>query len=113
MPRIDHILGEGNQLAKSQMDVLALLELHPDHVFQMHPVDLFEIQLWLIDPSANEPPSGFALDTRLGYTIGTLRWDLSTLYARGKIGSIKLHRRTYYGSHEAIRRAAVMASRAG
>jgi len=109
MPRIDHILGEGSELAKSQVDVLALLERHPDYVFQMQPADLFEIQLWLIDPSTDEPPSGFALDTRLGYTIGTLRWALSTLHARGKISSIKLYRRTYYGSHDAIKRATRMA----
>ncbi len=47
------------------------------------------------------------------YSLGTIRWVLSTLHARAKIGSIALNRRKYYGSHEAIRlaRSRVQSSR--
>lgn len=103
MPRIEHVVGEGPEMAQSQNLVLELLEKHPTHIFRMHGDDLHEILRWLSEPDAVEPPELWA-DTS-GYSTGTIRWVLSTLHARGKIGSVKINRRTYYGSHAAISKA--------
>ena len=107
MPKIAHIIGEGPELAESQRRVLDLLQSHPDHLFRMHNDDLQDIKAWLTKPDAPEPPKGLLMH-RFGerdYSVGTIRWALSTLRSRGKIDSIKIHRRTYYGSHDAIRSA--------
>ena len=104
MPKIAHVIGEGPELSRSQVQVLEMLEQHPDHIFRMHNDDLHEIQAWLTKPDSDEPPEVGLMGVTIP-ALGTIRWSLSTLHARGKVGSIKLHRRTYYGSHDAIERA--------
>ena len=101
MPKIEHVLGDGPELAESQRRVLELLDSHPDFIFRM--ADISDIQSWLSDPKAPEPPQAYY--EYKTYKLGTIKWALSTLHARAKIGSDKFHRRTYYGSHEAIKRA--------
>lgn len=91
MPKIEHIIGQGPELSESQRRVLGLLEKHPDHLFRMNSDDLMEIKAWLTSPDQNVPPIVYIDATT--YTIGTIKWAISTLHARGKIGSIELHRR--------------------
>jgi hypothetical protein len=107
MPRIAEIVGEGPELARSQKEVLELLEKHPDYLFRMHNDDLAGLKAWLTMPWASFPPehSTFAVIGGKDYSLGTLRWAISTLHSRGKIGKIKIHRRTYYGSHQGIEEA--------
>ena len=101
MAKIEHIVGEGPELAESQRRVLEVMEKHPDHLFRMQTDDLAELQAWVDKPDAPEPPRIY----RELFTLGTIRWAMSTLHNRRKIGSVVLHRRTYYGSFEAIERA--------
>ena len=103
MPRIEEIIGEGPELSKSQAAVLSILEKHPGHLFRND--DLTEIQLWLVEPDAEELSAVSSRNSSI-YSLKTIRWALSTLQARGRIGSIKIHRHTYYGSDEAIKKAA-------
>lgn len=107
MPKIAHIISSGPELSDCQRRVLEFLENHPDCVFRMHNDDLTEIQFWLTEPNAPEPPK-MVHESQL-IPLGTLRWVFSTLHARDKIGSIVLHRRKYYGSHNTVRRASEMA----
>ena len=55
MPRIEHIVGEGLELAKSQQQVLDVPVKHPDYVFRMHNDDLTDLQMWVARPEAAEP----------------------------------------------------------
>ncbi len=107
MPKVEPIVGEGPELAESQRQVLEVLEKHPDYLFGMNSEDLGDLLAWLGTPETAEPPKMYPSGV---YTIGTMKWAISTLHARRKIGSIKLHRKTYYGSHEAIRKAGELAS---
>ena len=108
MPKIEHIIGEGPELAESQRLVLEVLEKHPDYLFGMNLDDLGDLLAWLTTPESAEPPKMYR--GALSYSMGTMKWAISTLHARRKIGSIKLHRKTYYGSHEAIRKASELES---
>ena len=102
VPKIEHIIGEGPELAESQKKVLDVLEKHPDYLFRMYDEDLQQLRAWAQAPDSPEPPRVYRdIDA---YSINTIKWALTTLHARGKIGSIVLHRRTYYGSKEAIER---------
>ncbi len=116
--KIEHIIGEGPELADSQRRVLEVLEKHPDHLFRLYKDDLVAIQRWMNNPASQPVPTKMnnsddfrspkliVWDTI--YELGTIRWAIHTLYHRGKIGSIVLNRRTYYGSHEAVKRAGIL-----
>lgn len=101
MTKINHIIGQGPELAESQKRVLEVMQKHCDHLFRMHNDDLQSLQAWMTKPNAPEPPTMY----RVHHSLGTIRWAISTLYHRGKIGKIELDRRTYYGGHEAIQKA--------
>ena len=112
MPKISHVIGEGPELSRSQAQVLDLLEKHPDYIFRMQNDDLQELQSWVSSPDAEEPPFP-AITGPTTPALGTIRWAISTLHSRDKIGSIKLNRRTYYGSHNAIEAARSEENRRG
>lgn len=119
--KIEHIIGEGPELADSQRRVLEVMEKHPDHLFRLYKDDLEAIQQWMNNPDASQPlaetihnPDDFRSQIRVWnaiYELGTIRWAIHTLYHRGKIGSIELNRRTYYGSHEAVKRAGILSKK--
>jgi hypothetical protein len=102
MTKIEQILGEGPALAESQKCVLEVMEKHSDHLWRMHDDDLVQLQAWATEPNLPEPPKGVSTASLYYYSLGTLRWAISTLFHRGKIGSIEIDRRNYYGSHKAI-----------
>ncbi|GAH63602.1 unnamed protein product, partial [marine sediment metagenome] len=56
MPKIEHILSSGPELAESQRLILEILEKHSDYLFRMNPDDLRDLQAWLTKPEAPEPP---------------------------------------------------------
>jgi len=103
MPKIEHIIGEGPELARSQQLVLEVMEKHPDHLFRLVTEDIAELQAWMSNPDAERPPKVYRSDGI--YAQGTIRWAISTLFHRGKIGRIDLYRRSYYGSNGAIRKS--------
>ncbi|GEM_PF-2342620 len=109
MPKIEHIIGNGPELAVSQKMVLKVLEDHPDQLFRMCNEDIKQIQILMSNPEGiknSNPVFTYKADGE--YSKGTVKWALSTLLERGKIGSIELHRRKYYGSHDAIKYAQEM-----
>ena len=59
MPKIEHIIGEGPELAESQRRLLELLEKHPGYVFRMQTDDLGDIRAWLAEPDVDAPPTSF------------------------------------------------------
>ena len=103
MPRIEHIIGQGPELTESQSRVLEVLEKHPTHLFRLYGDDMREIQRWITAPEDDEPPLEW--DKSLSYSLDTIRWALKTLHGRKKIRSIVKHKESYYGSHEAVKRA--------
>lgn len=108
MVKIDYILSRRDEYDDIQRRVLDVLEKHPEELFMMTTDDLKRLQAWLSKPSAPKPPRVF----RRYCTIDTLKWVLKTLESRGKIRSIELNGRRYYGCFEAIERAKAAEKRA-
>ena len=107
MPKVEEIIGEGPEPAKCSADVLTLLEKHPGYLFQMQNDDIEGLLRWLTSPDADEPP-GVSPEMAVAYSVETIEWALSTLYAGRKIGRYEYVGRTYYGSHKAIEKATQM-----
>lgn len=90
MPKIDDILKrEQRRLPELQKAVLDYLESHPDEVFSWNRGDLSQLRTQL-----NKG------------TTGSIGWSLWALKRRGYIERLKVGRRYYYGSREAIQRLA-------
>lgn len=90
MPKIEEVLNrEQPKLPDLQKAVLDYLENHPDEVFSWNRGDL----------------SLFRTQLNKG-TTGSIGWSLWALKRRGYIERLKVGRRYYYGSREAIRRLA-------
>ncbi len=107
MPKIDDIIGDGHDLEDwDTARVLSFLQKHPDHVFSMCKEDLDEIHRWLKKPDLEEPPPDRKTTHLFEFPLSCdrIKRALSTLHERRKIGSVERHRRTFYGSHEAIGR---------
>lgn len=102
-PRIDHIIGEGSQLAESQRKILEVMQKNTDYLWRMAEEDLYELQSAIYNPE--KAPAGGGLVPNSAIQLGTIRWAISTLHNRGFISKVSLNRRMYYGSHEAVKNA--------
>lgn len=108
MTKINYVVSTSAELNECQQKVLKLLDVHPEHVFTMGRDDINDLCVWLLYPEKPEPPREPVIcpGAMPPYSFGTIKWALSTLRAKGRIGSTEYNRKTYYGSHEAIKHLA-------
>lgn len=102
MAKIEQVVVGGPDIVEAQDRVLRLLGKHTDHVFCLNNSDIIDLRAWLADPEGDEPPPAYNESTT--YSVTLIRRALRLLRATGKIASIELSERTYYGNPDAIRR---------
>lgn len=91
MPKIEQVMQrEQRRLPKLQKAVLDYLEGHPDEVYSWNREDL----------------STLLTSLKQKGTRGSIGWSIWALHRHGYIERLKVGRRYYYGSPEAIRRLA-------
>lgn len=101
MAKIEQVVVGGPAIVEAQTRVLQLLYRHPDHVFCLNNSDVIDLRAWLADPEGDEPPPAYNESTTFSVTL--IRRSLRILRATGKIASVELNERTYYGTPDAIR----------